>query len=191
MDICRRPLFSSPQESGTRIWGLRKVAGIISVMAIRPIEVSDLPAMKELLGPSRFGYCLLRADFLVPTSQAYPKPGGQAKVTSWPLFRQRSDRILATGVAGGLFLLGVAELLFRLDDPASLFFWLPTLWGGSALVAVGAFRRHEPIGQSLVMVIVGGLLGLLPSIWTILMPLLIVALVVRAVLVSSRVPKSV
>jgi hypothetical protein len=107
------------------------------------------------------------------------------------VFRQKSDRILATAVAGGLFLLGVVELLTRLDDPAPLFFWLPSLWGGSALVAVGAFRRHDRIGPSLVMVIVGGLLGLLPSIWTILMPLLIVALVVRAVLVSSRVPKSV
>ena len=103
------------------------------------------------------------------------------------MFRQRSDRILAGAVAGGLFLQGSAELLLRLDDPAPLVFWLPTLWGWSALVAVGAFRRHECIGGSLAMEMVGVLLGLLPSMRTILMPVLIVALMLRAVLLSSRV----
>jgi hypothetical protein len=107
------------------------------------------------------------------------------------VFRQKLDRILAATVGGGLFLQGAAELLLRLDDPAPLLFWLPTLWGGSALVLVGAFRRNQRIGPSLVMVVIGCLLGLLPSAWTVVMPVLIVALMLRAVLVSSRLRKSI
>jgi hypothetical protein len=101
------------------------------------------------------------------------------------VFRTKFDRVLAAIVGGGLFLLGAAELIVRLDDPTPLFFWLPTLWGGSALTLFGSFRKAGRIGLSVAMVILGGLLGFIPSAWTLLMPVLIVALVVRAAMAAG------
>ena len=103
------------------------------------------------------------------------------------LFVLKFDRILAALVGGGFSLLGLAELAFRLDDPMPLFFWLPTLWGGAALVLLGSFRARGRIGISKSMVIVGAALGLLPSAWTLVMPVLIGTLAVRAAM-SSRSP---
>jgi len=101
------------------------------------------------------------------------------------VFRTKFDRVLAATVGGGLFLLGAAELIVRLDEPTSLFFWLPTLWGGSALTLFGSFRKAGRIGLSVAMVILGGLLGFIPSAWTLLMPVLIVVLVVRAAMAAG------
>ena len=98
------------------------------------------------------------------------------------VFRSKADRALAAIVGGGLFLQGAAELIVRLDEPMMpLFFWLPTLWGGAALVLVGSFRASQSRQLSKALVILGACLGFVPSAWTILMPLLLVALVVRTV----------
>ena len=95
------------------------------------------------------------------------------------MLRKPFDRVLAAFIGIGFILMGVAELIFRLDEPLPLFFWLPTLWGGAALVLMGAFRvgQSERLGRS--AIILGALLGFLPSAWTVLMPVLIIALVVR------------
>lgn len=100
------------------------------------------------------------------------------------LFRTRFDRALAGVVVGGLFLQGIPELLFRLEDPMPLLFWLPTLWGGAACVLVGSFRVNRTERFSKTLVILGAGLGFLPSAWTVLMPILIVVLVVRTVMTS-------
>lgn len=71
-------------------------------------------------------------------------------------------------------------MVSRLDEPAPLLFWLPTLWGGAALVLVGSFRSNGRTSVSKAFVIVGGVLGLAPSMWTLVMPLLIITLLVRA-----------
>ena len=98
----------------------------------------------------------------------------------------RTIRILGALVGGGLFLLGVAELIMRIDDLAPLAFWLPTLWGGSALILVGVFdkRVKPPLSRSLV--ILGAVIGFLPSSWTVIMPLLSIALVVLVIRRASR-----
>jgi hypothetical protein len=96
------------------------------------------------------------------------------------LFSLKFDRVLAAFVGGGFLLLGLAELVFRLDDPMPLLFWLPTLWGGSALVLLGSFRSRARVGISKAMVIIGAALGLLPTAWTLLLPVLIGILAVRA-----------
>jgi len=100
------------------------------------------------------------------------------------LFQARFDRVLAGTVGGGLFLQGLAELLLRLDEPAPLIFWLPTLWGGAALVLVGSFRHDGSPGMSRAMVSLGAALGFLPSAWTLLMPVLILILLIRTALTS-------
>ena len=45
-----------------------------------------------------------------------------------PNRRLRAQRVIGAIVGGGLIILGVAELVVRLDEPGSLLFWLPTLW---------------------------------------------------------------
>ena len=102
------------------------------------------------------------------------------------MFRSSFDRVLAGVVGGGFILQGVAELFFRLDEPLPLLFWLPTLWGGAVLVLIGAFRASDTQLPSKAMVILGALLGFLPSAWTVLMPVLIVTLVVRTLMTSGR-----
>jgi hypothetical protein len=102
------------------------------------------------------------------------------------LFRNSFDRVLAAVVGGGFFLQGLAELIFRLDEPLPLFFWLPTLWGGAALVLFGSFRIGQREQLSRAMVIAGALLGFLPSVWTVVMPVLIITLVIRTIMTSGR-----
>lgn len=46
------------------------------------------------------------------------------------MFTNRFDRVLAVVVVSGLSILGIGELIARLDEPMPLLFWLPTLWGG-------------------------------------------------------------
>ena len=73
----------------------------------------------------------------------------------------------------------------RLGDPLPLLFWLPTLWGGGALILLGTFR--ETLAQrSRLLVICGSFLGFVPSAWTVLMPVLIITLVVLTIISASR-----
>ena len=102
------------------------------------------------------------------------------------LFQARFDRVLAAVVGGGLALQGLAEFLLRLDEPGPLIFWLPTLWGGAALVLAGSFQVNRSAGASRIMVLLGSALGFVPSAWTLVMPVLIVTLIFRATLTSGR-----
>ena len=106
------------------------------------------------------------------------------------LFRRTFDRVLAAAVGGAFFLLGLGELLTRLSEPAPLLFWLPTLWGGSALVLLGSFRAFHNKRLAKALVLGGAVLGFVPSAWTVLMPILIVGLVIRTLSASqvTRVP---
>lgn len=65
-------------------------------------------------------------------------------------------------------------------------YWLPTLWGGAALVLLGSFRVNRSDGLSRTMVLLGAAIGFLPSAWTLLMPVLIVVLILRTTLPSGR-----
>ena len=71
---------------------------------------------------------------------------------------------------------GIAELVSHLDDPASLVFWMPTLFGGAVLVFLGVFRRVGPSAVALVIVGVGA--ASLATAWTLIVPLLGIVLVV-------------
>ena len=98
----------------------------------------------------------------------------------------RATRALGAAVGGGLLILGVAELITHLDEPLSLFFWLPALWGGGALVLVGVFRATARAWLPVVLVILGAFLGILASAWTVLMPVLALTLVVLTIVRASR-----
>ncbi len=76
----------------------------------------------------------------------------------------------------------------RLDElPLSLFyFWLPTLWGGGALVLAGVFRATARAWLSVVLVILGAFVGLLASAWTVLMPVLALTLVALTIVRANR-----
>lgn len=73
--------------------------------------------------------------------------------------------------------MGVAELVVRLDEPAPLLFWLPTLWGGSLLLAVGTFLVRSSTLR-LATIAAGVFLGALPTFWTLIVPAAGVLLVV-------------
>jgi hypothetical protein len=79
------------------------------------------------------------------------------------------------GVVGGLYLaLGLVELFTHLDEPASLAFWLPALWGGGALVLYGVFARAQVVAAP---VVAGALVGMVATAWTLILPVLAIALV--------------
>jgi hypothetical protein len=83
-------------------------------------------------------------------------------------------RILG-GVVGGLYLVfGVGELLAHVDHPVSLAFWVPSLLGGGALVLYGVFGRPR---VSTRLVVIGALLGLVATAWTLVVPVLAIVLV--------------
>jgi len=84
--------------------------------------------------------------------------------------------------------LGVAELVTHLDDPLSLFFWLPALWGGGVLVLVGVFGPSTRPWLSLTLVVVGAFLGLLATAWTVVMPVLVFAFFALVIVRAGRRP---
>lgn len=98
----------------------------------------------------------------------------------------RAIRPLGAAVVAGFSVLGVAELVARLDDPLVLLFWLPTLWGGALLVYLGVFRLANRPQLALLLVVVGALLGCLASAWTLLMPVLAVTLAAIALASELR-----
>jgi hypothetical protein len=94
-------------------------------------------------------------------------------------------RILG-GVVGGVYLtLGAFEFVTHLDDPGSLAFWLPSLWGGGALVLYGVFGRPSVSAK---LVTAGALLGMIATAWTLILPVLAIALVVLTFNSAQRGP---
>ena len=79
-------------------------------------------------------------------------------------------------------MLGIAEVIGRLDEPGPLWFWLPTLWGGATVILIGGFVSTENRNLSKVLVVSGCALGLLPSMWTLVMPVLLMAVIVRTLI---------
>jgi hypothetical protein len=100
----------------------------------------------------------------------------------------RAVRALGATIGAVFLVLGVAELVTHLDEPFSLLFWLPALWGGGALVLIGVFGPWTRPGLSLALMIVGAFLGLLATAWTVVMPVLVFAFFVLVVVQAGRRP---
>ncbi len=89
-------------------------------------------------------------------------------------------------VGGGFVILGIGEFVVRLDEPAPLLFWLPTLWGGGALVLYGVFGKSVTPRNSRLLVLLGSVLGFLPTVWTVILPILSLVLVILTIKRASR-----
>jgi hypothetical protein len=83
-------------------------------------------------------------------------------------------------VLGGLLVVaGVAETvrLVRTGD-GGLWFWFPTLVGGGALVVAGTLLLPRSPTLGCVLTTAGALAGILPTMWTLVVPILLVVLVI-------------
>lgn len=122
---------------------------------------------------------------------ARPAPGrGTLRPYSEPLprgtfgrmTRARATRWLAW-IVGGIFIaMGVIEVTVRLvsDEPidlAAMAWWSLSLLGGGALVLLGSFLI-KPSWVGFAAVCVGCLVGILATAWTLLIPVLAIALLI-------------
>lgn len=88
------------------------------------------------------------------------------------------------GIAVGALLLamGVAETVRLVTgDGGGLAFWFGTLVGGGALVIAGTLLAERMPAPALGLTILGCAVGILPTLWTIVVPLLLITLVVLRV----------
>ena len=85
---------------------------------------------------------------------------------------------------GGLLVVaGIAETvrLVRTGD-GGFWFWFPTLVGGGALVVAGTLLLSHSPTLGFALTTVGALAGILPTMWTLVVPALLVVLI----LVSAK-----
>jgi hypothetical protein len=99
-----------------------------------------------------------------------------ARATTW----------LAWGVGIVFILFGVVEVAVRVlssdpTDTEAVVYWFVTLCGGGTLVLLGSYVITRP-GWALAAVVIGCLLGMIATIWTVLLPLAALALVVLSIL---------
>jgi hypothetical protein len=105
--------------------------------------------------------------------------------------QSRMGRRLTLTLGGLLLAFGVVEVIAHRDDTAvALLFWGGSLLGGGGLVVAGALVWPRSRGMGLTFVVIGTLAGLLATAWTILIPLLGIAVLVLAVRDASRSPEA-
>ncbi len=81
---------------------------------------------------------------------------------------------------GGLLVVaGIAETvrLVRTGD-GGLWFWFPTLVGGGLLVAAGTLLLPGSPTLGCALTTVGALAGILPTMWTLVVPVLLLVLII-------------
>jgi hypothetical protein len=71
-------------------------------------------------------------------------------------------------------------------DGSDLVFWLVFLLGGAALVLAGLFATRRWSMASAVLVSLGAIVGALPLVWSIVVPILALVLIALAILASRR-----
>lgn len=88
-----------------------------------------------------------------------------------------------------LVLAGIAETvrLLRSGD-GGLLFWFPTLVGGGALILAGTLMSPTRPVLGTRLIVAGCLLGVLPTLWTLVVPVLLMVLAVSSVSHQRRAP---
>ena len=83
------------------------------------------------------------------------------------------------GLGGLLVAAGIAETirLTRSGD-GGLAFWFPTLVGGGLLVVAGTLLRSRRPILGLVLTTIGCVAGIIPTAWTVIVPVLLLVLIV-------------
>jgi hypothetical protein len=83
---------------------------------------------------------------------------------------------------GGLLLVaGLAETARALlTGDGGLWFWFPTLVGGGTLVVAGTLLLPRLPTVGCVLTMVGALVGILPTMWTLVVPVLLVVLIIAS-----------
>jgi hypothetical protein len=78
-----------------------------------------------------------------------------------------------------LVVAGIAETvrLVRTGD-GGFWFWFPTLVGGGALVVAGTLLLSHSPTLGFALTTVGALAGILPTMWTLVVPALLVVLII-------------
>jgi hypothetical protein len=81
-----------------------------------------------------------------------------------------------------LIVAGIAETVRLLSTGAGgLWFWFPTLVGGGALILAGTLLRPTRPTLATRLTVVGCLAGMLPTMWTLVVPVLLIVLAVLSV----------
>ncbi len=84
---------------------------------------------------------------------------------------------LGIGVGCLLLALGVAETVRAVTSgDGGVAFWFGTLVGGGALVVAGTLLAERMPGPALGLTILGCVAGILPTMWTLVVPLLLITL---------------
>ena len=96
--------------------------------------------------------------------------------------RARATRWLGWTVGVIFIVLGIVEVTVRLVsdepiDPSAMAWWSLSLIGGGTLVLLGSFVIKAP-GIAFATLALGCLVGILATMWTVLIPILAISLVV-------------
>ncbi len=96
-------------------------------------------------------------------------------MTRWP-------RWLGLFLGCLLIVAGVAETirLTRSGD-GGLLFWFPTLVGGGALILAGTLLLPNRPTLGAALTVAGCVVGMLPTLWTLIVPVLLIVLAVTSV----------
>lgn len=93
----------------------------------------------------------------------------------------KAFRWLSLFLGFGFFLFGIVETSVAINGRDNIgFFWFPTLCLGGISILLGAFVVKQPQWLPIALISAGCLSGGLATAWTILIPLLALALVAMA-----------
>ncbi len=104
--------------------------------------------------------------------------------------RHRATRGLSWFVGITFIVLGLIEVAVRVlaDEPvdaSAVLWWSIALCGGGTLVLLGSFVIR-PQGWALAAVLVGAVLGMLATAWTVLLPLVVLTMLVLRILGAEQ-----
>lgn len=102
---------------------------------------------------------------------------------------ERWLRWLGLFLGGLLIVAGVAETIrLTTTGDGGLWFWFPTLVGGGALILAGTLMAPTRPALGAGLTVAGCLAGLLPTMWTLIVPMLLIVLAVSTVSRHHRAP---
>ena len=92
---------------------------------------------------------------------------------------ERQIALLGGFLGIGFFVMGLIESAIAIiGNDNIVFFWFPALCGGGLLILLGVFKVLHPAWLSVALVTIGAITGGLAMAWTLIVPLLALALIV-------------